>query len=105
MKGNMAIKHYTNWRGWWLGMRPKLLKAVGEGGMTALSSFGVCNMATALPADFLKKAGMSWETMVIVLLGTIAVRLLAAGFSYIAANPEPEEVEEPVTTAAGEKAP
>jgi hypothetical protein len=71
----MTIKKYTDWFGYWIGLRENLLKCIGTTGTMWLGSNGVANIGL----DALKNVGINWKQAV----GLFAVHIGWEVFSYL----------------------
>lgn len=80
-------------------MRSKALKAgaeaIGTSVTALLGTNGVANMQIPGLADI----GMGWKTALATMFIQFVLRVVAAGASYVASQPEPELVSETIETS------
>ena len=62
----MSAKQYTDWRGWWDGMRSKAMKAGAEAITTQLGAWFTTNAVATLPVDALHGVGLNYKTALYV---------------------------------------
>lgn len=88
----MPIKRYTDWGGWWDGMRSKAMKAGAESITTNLGALISTNAVANMGIDALKDMGMNWKTFLFTMLIQFLVRVIFAAAQYIASKPDPDVV-------------
>ncbi len=74
----MTMKRYTDWQGWWIGLRQNLMKCIGTTGTAWLGSNGIA--ATGIPGT--AHIGLDWRQAV----GLFAVHIGAEVFMYLKNN-------------------
>jgi hypothetical protein len=94
----MAIKKYTDWRGWLDGLRSKAMKAGAESLVTNLSAMLATNGVASMGIPHLQDIGMSWKTALATMFIQFTLRAGLAAAQYVAAKPDPDVVQEEVDT-------
>ena len=85
------MKRYTDWQGWWIGLRTNLLKCIGTTGSAWLGSNGLA--ATGIPGT--TGLGINWEQA----LGFFGVHIAIEIFAYLKTNqPKVTEVDTQIIT-------
>jgi len=80
------MKRYTDWQGWWIGLRTNLLKCIGTTGSAWLGSNGLA--ATGIPGT--SHLGIDWRQA----LGFFVVHISSEIFTYLKNNqPKVTEVD------------
>ena len=92
----MSIKKYTDWSGWWDGLRTNLIKCIGTTGTSWLGSNAI---ATAgIPG--LSNIGLNWKQAI----GLFAVHIGIEVFAYMKNN-QPQVITQTVDTTFASKNP
>lgn len=81
----MSIKRYTDWYGWWIGLRQNLLKCIGTTGTAWLGT-------NAMSAAGVPVQGINLEQAGLMFLVHIGIEI----FSYLQKN-QPQVIEETET--------
>ena len=80
----MTMKRYTDWQGWWIGLRQNLLKCIGTTGTAWLGT-------NALSGAGVPIAGINWQQAGAMFAVHIGIEI----FSYLQKNqPTVTEVDE-----------
>ena len=88
----MSAKQYTDWRGWWDGMRSKAMKAGAEAITTQLGAWFTTNAVATLPVDALHGVGLNYKTALVALVVQFMVRVIYAAALYVQQKPDPDVV-------------
>jgi len=84
----MSIKRFTDWQGWWIGLRQNLLKCIGTTGTAWLGTNAISSMGVPI-------AGINWKQAIAM----FAVHIGFEVFSYLKDNqPKVTEVNEETQT-------
>ena len=99
----MAVVLKKSWAHWWEGMRLKMFKAGAESVATSLSVFMGTNSVASLKIEALSDIGMSWKTALAAICTQFIIRVVYAGATYVAENPDAPEIETEVETVIFQK--
>lgn len=84
------IVKYKDWRGWWDGMRSKMMQSGAKAAATSLSAFMSTNAIATLPIELVKNTGITWKAAIVLAIGQFALHSFYEGVNYIATKPDPD---------------
>ena len=89
----MSLKKYQDWRGWWEGLRSKMMKAGAEALATNITAMLGTNGVASMGIPGLGDIAMGWKTAVATTLIQFTLRTVLAAVLYIQTKPDPDLVE------------
>jgi len=99
----MSTKKFTDWHGWFDGMRSKAMKAGAESITTSIGALLTTNGLAGMKVPGCADLGMGWKTAIATMLIQFSLRVIFAAAQYVAGKPDPDVIPETVDTDFMEK--